>query len=60
MKIRARLYIATILTIGATCLAYGVGAWNCADPLHYAAQLLTALIASGLKVKLPKFSAPCR
>jgi hypothetical protein len=53
MQLRARLYIATILAAGAACLAYGVGQWSCADPLHYAAQMITALIASGLKVTLP-------
>src|SRR3954464_2002143 len=53
MQFRAKLYIATILGAGALCLGYGAGGWNCADPLHYAAQLFTALIASGLKVRLP-------
>ncbi len=53
MRTCAKLYIGTILALGAACLIYGVGGWSCADPLHYAAQLVTALIASSLKVKLP-------
>jgi diguanylate cyclase (GGDEF)-like protein/putative nucleotidyltransferase with HDIG domain len=53
MQMRAKLYIGFILAAGVTCLAYGVAGWGCADPSHYVAQLLIALIASGLKVRLP-------
>src|SRR4051812_26998646 len=53
MQLRAKLYIGFILTTGATCLLYGVAHWTCPDVLHFAAQLAIALIASGLKVRLP-------
>ncbi len=53
MQIRAKLYIATVLTGGALSLAYAMAGWSCADPLHYLCQLAIALVASGLKVKLP-------
>ena len=53
MQIRAKLYIATVLTAGALSLAYAMAGWNCADPLHYVCQLAIALVASGLKVTLP-------
>ncbi len=53
MHIRAKLYIATVLTSGALSLSFAMAGWNCSDPLHYACQLAIALVASGLKVKLP-------
>jgi diguanylate cyclase (GGDEF)-like protein/putative nucleotidyltransferase with HDIG domain len=54
MQLRARLYIGFILTTGAICLLCAAARWNCADPWHYGAQLVSALIASGLKVTLPE------
>ncbi len=53
MHIRAKMYIATVLTAGALSLSYAMAGWSCNDPLHYACQLAIALVASGLKVKLP-------
>src|ERR1044072_5871181 len=53
MPTRAKLYIAAMRAAGAACLAHGVGRWTCDDPMHYLAQMATALIASGLKVTLP-------
>jgi hypothetical protein len=50
MQMRAKLYIATVLTAGAYSIAYAMAGWNCADPLHYVCQLATALVASGLLV----------
>ena len=53
MQLRAKLYIAIVLTGGSASLAYAMTGWSCKDPLHYLCQLAIALVASGLKVTLP-------
>src|SRR4051812_44273309 len=53
MQLRARIYIGFYYAGGLACLLYAARHWTCADPLHFACHLLTALIASGLKVQVP-------
>src|SRR5581483_11649106 len=53
MQLRAKLYIAGILGLGGSAIAYAVAGFTCSDPVHYLCQLLVAVIASGLRVTLP-------
>jgi hypothetical protein len=53
MHFRAKLYIGSFYAGGLACFAYAMAHWSCADPLHYLCHLVTAMIASGLKVPLP-------
>src|ERR1051325_4690194 len=53
MPPRAQIYIGSILTLGAVCIACALTRWRCAEPIEYCRHLATALLASGLKVTLP-------
>ena len=53
MPLRARVYIGSILTVGTACFLYAMSGFRCADPVHYLCQLAVALVAAGLKVRLP-------
>lgn len=53
MRLRARIYIGLFLVSGVVLFARAMAGWNCTDPLHYVCHLVTALIASGLKVTVP-------
>jgi diguanylate cyclase (GGDEF)-like protein/putative nucleotidyltransferase with HDIG domain len=53
MQLRAKIYIGLYYGGGLACLLYAARHWSCADPLHFVCHLLTALIASGLKVQVP-------
>lgn len=53
MRLRARVYIGLYYAGGVAAFLYALAHWSCADPVHFGCHLLTALIASGLKVPLP-------
>jgi signal transduction histidine kinase len=51
MRLAAKIYIATVLLLGAAGIASA--SWHFASPLKFLCVLCAALIASGLKVRLP-------
>lgn len=53
MQLRAKLYIGFVWTIGLACFGYAMARWSCANPGNYLALAIIAVIASGLKVRLP-------
>ena len=53
MSVKARLFIATMVTLGVWALTYSLSHWQCADPARFICYLLVAVLASGLKVQLP-------
>jgi len=53
MRIQAKLFIALTATIGIVLFALSLRTWYSADYLRFSAYLLTALLASGLKITLP-------
>jgi len=53
MSLKARLFIATMVTLGLWALTYSLWHWQCADPARFICYLLVAVLASGLKVQLP-------
>ena len=53
MSVKARLFIATMVTLGVWALTYSLLHWQCADPARFICYLLVAVLASGLKVQLP-------
>src|SRR3954462_4742389 len=57
MRLRAKVYIGSILTVGAGCLSFALPTWRCADPVHYLCHLVIALIASGWKVTVPRINS---
>jgi len=53
VNLKAKIYIATIISGGLVCVAYAIAGWRCTEPLHYICLLGLAMLASGLKVVLP-------
>src|SRR5437763_593526 len=53
MNLKARIYIAIVMSAGLVCIACAAAGWNCPEPLHYICLLGMAMLASGLKVSLP-------
>ncbi len=53
MSLRARAFIGVYLCLGAAVLAIGASQWATADAVRFFFYLLVAVMASGLKVKLP-------
>jgi len=53
MAIKARVFVATMVTLGVWALTYSLWHWQCADPGRFICYLLVAVLASGLKVQLP-------
>src|ERR1017187_1436764 len=52
MRLAAKIYIATVLLLGAASIA--VASWHVASPAKFLCIFGAALIASGLKVRLPE------
>ncbi len=53
MPIRAKLYIALILSAGSIGLAFQIAHFHSADPLQFWCYFVFTLLTSGLKVRLP-------
>jgi diguanylate cyclase (GGDEF)-like protein/putative nucleotidyltransferase with HDIG domain len=53
MQLRAKAYIALILTAGIACFTRAMVHWSCSDPFHFMCLLAVTIVASGLKVTLP-------
>ncbi|MGH9788526.1 MAG: HD domain-containing phosphohydrolase [Candidatus Acidiferrales bacterium] len=53
---RAKAYLYLTIAVGLTILALGIHQWTSADPLRFACYLALALVASGLKVRLPEIT----
>jgi diguanylate cyclase (GGDEF)-like protein/putative nucleotidyltransferase with HDIG domain len=53
MRIQAKLFIASTASIGIVLFALSLRDWYSADHLRFCTYLLTALLASGLKITLP-------
>lgn len=53
MSLTAKVYIALILSLGATAIARGVELWSLQDPVRFLCYLALAIPASCLKVRLP-------
>jgi diguanylate cyclase (GGDEF)-like protein/putative nucleotidyltransferase with HDIG domain len=53
MQLRAKVYIACVLALGTSAIIYALAGFTCADPVHYLCQLVVAVIASGMRVRLP-------
>jgi diguanylate cyclase (GGDEF)-like protein/putative nucleotidyltransferase with HDIG domain len=53
MQLRAKVYIAVVLALGTSAFFYALAGFTCADPVHYLCQLAVAVIASGMRVRLP-------
>jgi diguanylate cyclase (GGDEF)-like protein/putative nucleotidyltransferase with HDIG domain len=56
MSNQARLFLFTVCLAGLATLIYGGVVWKIDDPAKAAAYLLTALLASRLKVELPEIT----
>lgn len=54
MSVRAKLYIALVIALGAAALLRGLMNWSLNDPVRFAVYLVLAAVASGLKVRLPR------
>ncbi len=48
-----KLYLWTHIALGSAALVCGLAAWECQDPLRFGAFLVTAALASALKVRMP-------
>jgi len=48
-----RIYLWAHIALGSAALLGGLARWECHDPLRFAAFLVTAALASALKVRLP-------
>src|SRR5579872_2373439 len=48
-----KLYLWAHIAIGSAALLGGLAKWECHDPLRFAAFLITAALASALKVRMP-------
>src|SRR5450755_3163306 len=49
----AKIYVTSILILGASVLVTGASRWSCADPVRLLVYIGFALAASGMKVVLP-------
>ena len=56
MSKQARLFLFIVCMAGLATIVYGGLAWRISDPAKFAAYLLTAMLASRLKVELPKIT----
>ena len=53
-SIGARAFIGATTVAGCTCLVFAFREWHSADPFKFACYLIVALLASSLKVSLPR------
>ena len=53
MSVKTRIYIGSIVALGAAALARGLPQWDLHDPIRFLCYLVLSVIASGLKVRLP-------
>jgi len=53
MSIRAKLFIGAMAAVGASLLIHALSHWQSADLTRFACYLIMAVLASGLKVRLP-------
>ena len=53
MSLKAKIYIAAIISLGALTLVFGLSKWDVPDPVRFAWYLVLAIPASCLKVRLP-------
>ena len=56
MSKQARLFLYAVCLAGLATVIYGGIAWRLADPAKFCAYLLTAMLASRLKVELPEIT----
>ena len=56
MSLGARAYVGLIITTGLSMLVYGLIGCQPADPARFIAYLTIAVVASGLKIRLPAVS----
>jgi hypothetical protein len=60
MPVKAKLFIALAIIPGLVMLSLGVSHWESADPGRFTVYLVLGLIASTLKVRLPRVAGACR
>ena len=53
MQVKAKIYIAIVSLVGLTITFYQMAHWSSQDPIRYFAYFVIAILASGMKVKLP-------
>src|ERR1700744_5459827 len=56
MSRKARLFLNAMCLVGFMTIVYGGIAWKIDDPVKFGAYLLTAMLASRLKVELPEIT----
>jgi signal transduction histidine kinase len=56
MSLKARIYIAAVIAVGAAALGHGLYLWAPRDPLRFLCYLALAIPASCLKVTLPRIT----
>ncbi len=53
LPLRARVYLALVILVGAACFYHGLSEWDIKDPLMFAAYLVLTSVSSAFKVGLP-------
>lgn len=53
MRTSAKIFITASASLGFAIMLFALRNWECKDPVHLIAYLAIALVASGLKVRLP-------